>query len=545
MRQILKPVRFYLVFFLFPVLAVVAMVEIFQRYFTGMVVQWAADQFDDRLFFGMILLIVSCLICNVWQACQFSLINRKLEPAICEIRRQLLQRVLYTRLQKIEHLEKGEILTKVMQNLKKIQTYYEEDIPGQIKAILQGGLALILCVCISPLLTLAVFGSIPVLVLINVFSSNFMKKTISQRNQLENTQNNFAENVLENLQIIKVFSIEKQMKKKYKEHLRLFQTQEMHLADIRTMLVALDGFNLILPYLVLFGFGAWLSFRGHIQVGQLISFAYLSNAVTQLLGSFQGFAYARQEYKNACYLVNEILDFSMETLQIQQENLDGIVALDHVNFGFHEERKVISDVSLEISKGRKIAFTGASGSGKSTLIKLIAGLYLVRDGRIHIGFDRISYLDQEQFLLPVSVAENIRGGQEGLLQEDIQNAARWAGIAEHIAELPEGYAVSSENWSGGEKQRLCIARMYAQRAELLLMDEPTSALDQEAEKYFWDNLRVWKGSQTMVIVTHSFHSMDLFDQIYHMKDGKIIESGTHEQLCSLRGDYWKMWKIYS
>ncbi|MBA2241929.1 MAG: ABC transporter ATP-binding protein [Chthoniobacterales bacterium] len=234
-----------------------------------------------------------------------------------------------------------------------------------------------------------------------------------------------------------------------------------------------------------------------------------------------------------------------------------ILRIERVGFGYRQGQIVLGDVSAEIRPGEMVAFVGSSGTGKSTLLALMLRFYDPTSGALRLDtFDfralriadlraHMALVGQESIILPSTVSQNINYGRPAATRLEIAEAARLAGAAEFIDELPEGYdtllAEGGQNLSGGQRQRIAIARALLTKAPFLILDEPTSALDSQHEKHLVETLRRLKGLRTIVLVTHRLESVVHCDQIFVMQRGGIAGRGRHEELIKSNGFYARMW----
>lgn len=533
-----------------PLWLIMGILEVAERYFTGVVVQWSLEDIN-KLSQGIAILAVLFLV-NYLLSCfgQFAL-SLAVENKILKVREKLFDNIINVSYDRIEKMSRGELLTKLMQNLKKIQDFETDVLPGFVRGVTQGVLALVVCVLISPILSLALILSIPLIIVVNVLASAPAQPLIEKKNDIEAEQNTYAQNHLEGIRSIKIFSMEERVLEGFRRFLKKGYRQDNRIASLRAVLTIMDGVNYILPYVIIFGGATILALKGKLEVGEIVSFTYLMNFITGCMGNIQEYMYERREMKDAVRRVNEILELEMPVYENTQENNEGKaegrpgeICLTGVCFGYEENTDyVLKDIELYIHKGEKVAIVGESGSGKSTLLKLISGLYRQQKGKIYIGSGNTACIDQDNFLLPVSVADNIKGAGSAS-EKDIQRAAVQAGIDTFIRNLPEGYDTVPDikKLSGGEMQRICIARSYAQNAEILLLDEPTSSLDRVNEELLWQEIRRMGKDKTIVMVTHSLRDMEIFDRICVMQDGRIVEEGTHQELCSREGKYSDLWK---
>ena len=238
---------------------------------------------------------------------------------------------------------------------------------------------------------------------------------------------------------------------------------------------------------------------------------------------------------------------------------DTTVRFEHIDFGYEPQRRVVQDLSLEIPHGQSFAIVGSSGSGKSTLARLLMRMYEPDAGRISIGGqalgdvtlrslrEAIGIVPQEPMLFNDSIAYNIAYGRPGASRADIEAAARLAQADEFIQLLPEGYdTVVGERGarlSGGEKQRIAIARALLKNPPIMVLDEATSALDTRAERAIQAALDQAARDRTALIIAHRLSTVVHADQIIVMDRGRIVEQGRHEALLERAGLYAQLWEL--
>lgn len=518
----------------------IAVIMLFQKYLTGVVIDQVATDIS-MVKTSLILLAVLYILEYLYQSLHPSLMNRIVEPQIMNIRKKMFHNLLYAPYSQIENIKKGELITKLMQNLDQVQQYEESIQPKMINAIVQGILAFGLCIWISPWLALISFGSIPLIIILNIFSSLPLENMVKKRNDAENSSNHYAMDIIDKLRDVKALGMEVHSFGKYKELQGDIIAKTDRLTRFRMLLTILEGMNYILPFIITFGGGAILAFRGQLMVGEFISFTYLMNPVTNLLGDLQDFLYEKSERKDAWNRVMEIyqMEIGEESKGIRKVEESIGVRLEHVSYTYEgAAEETLKDINLCIGKNEKIAIVGESGSGKSTLLKIISGLYQVSRGDIVWGNVNIACINQESFLLPLSIKENIEGKQK-LFINQLEEAAEFGRINTLIQSLPEKFETVLEQkprLSGGERQRICIARGYAQNADIIICDEPTSALDAANAQGIMENLLSLE-DKTIIIVTHQLMEMDKYDKIYFLYHGEIAEAGKHEELLNYNQKY--------
>jgi ATP-binding cassette subfamily B protein len=229
----------------------------------------------------------------------------------------------------------------------------------------------------------------------------------------------------------------------------------------------------------------------------------------------------------------------------------------NVSFSYKEDREILSNVDFVVKAGTTTAIVGPSGSGKSTIARLLFRFYDVTEGQVLIdGQDvkkvtqkslreQIGVVPQDNVLFNDSIGYNIAYGKPGSTQDEVREAAKLAEIDEFIMTLPEGYETSvgerGLKLSGGEKQRVAIARTVLKNPSILLFDEATSALDSQKEKEIQASLKKISHNRSTLIIAHRLSTITHADEILVLDSGKITERGTHEHLLSLKQTYYKMW----
>jgi ATP-binding cassette subfamily B protein len=315
--------------------------------------------------------------------------------------------------------------------------------------------------------------------------------------------------------------------------------------------------------LVLLWVGANEVIHGRLSIGELLTFNALLAYFLEPIENLINLQPQVQTALVAASRLGEILDLEIEKSKnedkkINPASLRGDIDFINVTFRYGTRQKVLEDITLHISSGKKIALVGESGSGKTTLVKLLMSFYQPEKGEILInGYnikdinlevlrEKIAYIAQSAFFFNGTIRENLTLGADNIELEEIIEACKKAQIHDFINSLPLRYETMIEengaNLSGGQKQRLAIARAILKKPDILIMDEATSNLDSTTEKTIHNMIYEFSKDITAIIIAHRLSTIMRSDTIYVMDKGKIVESGSHEELMRLGGKYYELWK---
>ncbi|WP_427338336.1 ABC transporter ATP-binding protein [Caloranaerobacter sp. DY30410] len=366
---------------------------------------------------------------------------------------------------------------------------------------------------------------------------------------------------------IRIFPIGKLLFKKYDNNIDKIDSVLKTRGKKLTLLNILgDTVEFIMTIGVTMIYLAWKIYNGALTLGDFMALYIASRQFSSRLQVF--FNSFTQFYEHSLYITNlkEVLDYeskienSSNSLEILEEEITNI-SVDNVSFSY-SEREVLHNVTIKASKGEKIAIVGHNGAGKTTLIKLIIRLYDVNKGKILINNKDITKLSvkhlrskiglvfQDYQLYSASIAENVllREVKTPEDEDKVWFALKQVGLYEKVKELPNGIHTlitkefSNEGifLSGGEAQKLALARIYIKDYDVVILDEPSSSLDPLAEKQMYENMMNITENKIAIFITHRLSTTVMADRIYLIDNGRVIEQGTHKELMELNGEYKRM-----
>ena len=306
--------------------------------------------------------------------------------------------------------------------------------------------------------------------------------------------------------------------------------------------------------------GAALAIRGTIQIGDIQAFIQYVKNLTQPVQQVAQVTNMMQQMAAAAERVFELLEEKEEEKIVENpvstEGIKGEVTFEHVKFGYNPDQIIIKDFSAEVHPGQKVAIVGPTGAGKTTMVNLLMRFFEVNSGRITI--DGVATTDlrredvhelfgmvlQDTWLFEGTIRENLVYNMEGITDEQLETVCKACGLDKFVHSLPQGFdTVLSESTtiSAGQKQLLTIARAMLQNAPMLILDEATSSVDTRTELLIQRAMDELTKGRTSFVIAHRLSTIKNADLILVMRDGDVIESGTHEQLMEQNGFYAELY----
>ena len=400
---------------------------------------------------------------------------------------------------------------------------------------------------------------------ISLFVASFIAKRtyhmFRQQSEIRGELTSLVEEMVGNQKVVKAFSYEKEAEERYQEINERLQECGVRALFFSALTNPCTRFVNGLVYAGVGIFGAIQAMRGVITVGQLSCFLAYANQYTKPFNEISGVV---TELQNALACAKRVFDLLDEPEQMKDaadavalEEVNGAVSLQDVSFSYSKEVPLIAGLNLEVNPGERIAIVGPTGCGKTTIINLLMRFYYVDSGKIVVSDHEVMKVTrdslrqnygmvlQETWLKPGTIAENISYGKPHATEEEIVEAAKAAHAHGFIKRLPEGYntVISEEggNISAGQKQLLCIARVMLCLPPMLILDEATSSIDTRTEVRIQQAFAKMMEGRTSFIVAHRLSTIKEADHILVMKDGHIIEQGTHEELLEKGGFYTNLY----
>lgn len=481
-----------------------------------------------------------------------------------DIRTKLYSKLLNLPVGFFSEEKKGDMMSTITNDVTEIENSVMSSIEMLFKNPVIIIIYLIVMIIMSWSLTLFVFLMLPVAVFITGRIGRSLKKPSRKGLDKMGDVLSTVDETLTGLPIVKAFTAEKQMEKRFKQELKDYQTTMNRLMWRSFLAHPVSEFlgTVIIIVVLWYGGSLILNDKAILKPEDFMTYLVFFYSIINPAKSFSTAWYNVQKGMASMERIDKILK-ATNPIKDQPDALDKKqfehqIEFRNVSFGYRTDT-ILYDINLVIPKGKTIALVGKSGSGKTTLVKLLPRFWDIETGEILIDGvnikqirindlrQLIGYVSQEPVLFNDNFENNIAFGKETYSTQDVVEAARVAHAHDFISETPHGYLDNvgdrGSKLSGGQKQRISIARAVLKNPPILILDEATSSLDTESEKLVQDALEKLMKNRTSVIIAHRLSTIKNADLIYVFKKGRIVETGTHDELLRLEGEYSKLHKI--
>ena len=455
----------------------------------------------------------------------------------------------------------GGLMTRVSSDAEEISSFFIDGIPY---FFINVGTIIATCVImfiLNPLLALAAIILMPILFFISYLLMPRLWHYYGKRHRANRRLNSQMNENFTGARVVKAFGQEEQEMTRFNKSNGRVRDSELDVARYDCKFSALYNFvENMLSFLVWAVGGALIISGSDMELGLLITF---SGYAGQLQGPLEFMSRIIRWYTNAMNASQrlfEIIDAVPEVKEaanpVRPERMRGEISLEHVTFGYEPNKPILKDVSFHVNAGEVLGIVGRSGAGKSTLVNLISRLYDTWEGQVLVdginvkqyGFkelrQNVSMVSQETYIFMGTVAENIAYARPDATREEIIQAAIQASAHDFICKMPQGYDTilgsSNRSLSGGEKQRISIARAILADPQILILDEATSAVDTETELAIQKSLEQLEKGRTVLSIAHRLSTLRNATHLIVLDNGQVTESGTHEELMAMKGTFYKL-----
>lgn len=480
---------------------------------------------------------------------------------IRDLRAQVYDKLLELSLDFYASKNSGEITSNMSNDMMLLQQGVATGLTIIVQQVISLVVVIILLLRIDPLLTLAVFCTLPVIILVSRRMGARVKAISRQTQERLGELMGIISQSISGISIIQAFVLEHYARGMFRNHNDQVvdrAAEGIRVSSRANLVVGLLNYVFLL---VTIGLGAYRVASGVLTTPMLISFILYSEMVAGPISMLAGLYVEVNKAVAAFQRISDILDAQVHVAQVEDplspDMVQGHIRFEQVKFGYDQGRPVLQDIDLEIKPGETVALVGPSGAGKSTLVKLLPRFYDPDAGRILLdGVDvaqmdlqalrsHIAIVPQETHLFGLSIATNIAFGNPDATEEAIVAAAKLANAHAFILEQERGYDTEvGENGarlSGGQRQRIAIARAFLKDPRILILDEATSALDTYSESKVQMALETLMQGRTTLIIAHRLSTIENADRIVVIQDGRVLAQGPHAELyasCALYHDLY-------
>lgn len=483
------------------------------------------------------------------------------QSAIHDIRRDLSAKLNRLPVSYVDGHQFGDLLGRLTNDVESVSNALQQSILQIINAVLSIVLVIVMMLILNPILAIIIIVSMPISYFLSKYILTKSQPYFKRQAGILGDMNGYIQENFTGFNVIKLYGREDTAREEFRAITDDLAETGFKAGFISSLMMPLVSVVSHITYLLIAIFGGLYVMAGQLTIGNLQAFVQYVWQVNQPIQTITQLSGPLQSAKAALDRIFEILDEEEEVVTQTQEldqALTGHVSFENVSFQYKENEPLIQNFNVEVKPGEMVAIVGPTGAGKTTMINLLMRFYDVTSGAIKVdGTDirdlpRQSYRHQfgmvlqDAWLYEASIKENLRFGNLQATDEEIIAAAEAANVDRFIRTLPGGYNMvmnqESSNISLGQKQLLTIARALLSDPKILILDEATSSVDTRLEQLIQKAMaRLMKG-RTSFVIAHRLSTIQEADRILVMKDGQIIEQGTHQSLLDREGFYYELYQ---
>lgn len=461
-----------------------------------------------------------------------------------------------------DELRTGNLLSILNDDINQLERFLENGVNQCIQIIVSTLTIGAIFFCLAPKIALLAITPIPLVILGAFYFQKQLGPRFLKVRDRAGLLANHLNHTITGILTIKSLTAEQHELKKIQQASEEYRVANEEAIRCSSLVTPIIRMAILIGFVATLVYGGFQAVNGLLNVGIYGMLVFLTQ---RLLWPLTTIAEVTINYQRSMASTQRILDLLQIPLSLKnegktsKENLKGDLVFQTVDFAYDFQRPILKDFSINIPAGQNVAFVGTTGSGKSTLVKLLLRLYEPQGGNIFLDglplthFDiyelrkAIGVVSQDIFLFHGTIAENIAYPHQNVDQEKIVEAAKIAQAHEFITRLPQGYQTTigerGQKLSGGQRQRISIARTIIKNPPILILDEATSAVDNETEMAIQTALDVLIKQRTVIQIAHRLSTIRHADIIHVMKEGMIVESGTHQELLEINTVYASLWKL--
>ena len=519
-----------------------------------------SDQINlEYIIFLVIVYFILNFLNQIFLYFETMILQKAGQRIIYKLRMEVYEHVLELSYSQLNHMPVGSLVTRVANYTTSVSDLFTSVFVKMITNILTIVGVFGVMLYISPLLSAILLIIVVIVFVFSYIFERIIKKVFKKERNSISRLNTFLSENISGMKIIQAFNKEKDKKAEFDFYNNELKKNRVAVIKVFAIYRPLMNFLFYLAIASTFMFGVILG----LSSSEIVSFYFLLsrffNPVQELADKLNDL----QRSLTALEKLFVLLDINPEILDeegaIEIDHFEGKIEFRNVYFAYENDDYILKDVSFIVNPKESVAFVGATGAGKTTILSLIVRNYEINSGEILIDDINIKHIKikslrkaigqmlQDVFLFSGTIKENITLNDESFSDEEIKKVADYVNASYFIEKLPKKYEEvvieRGENFSSGERQLLSFARTVLAKPQILILDEATANIDTETESIIQQSLEKIKSIGTMLIVAHRLSTIQHCDKIFVLQDGKIIESGSHQDLLKNKGYYYKLYEL--
>ncbi len=519
-------------------------------------------------FYGQLLLVLFLIVGTRLLSMGVTVLSNLVNARISANLQYDLKNVIFSSIEKLSlkyfsDKQTGALMTQVTGDATTIYWFFQDGLPYYLINGVQILAVVVIMFTMNPLLAGLYLLSVPFIFLFIKRLFGSMGKYHGKRFTESRRLNAQLSDTFTGMRVIKAFSKEKDGSRRFEIVNSRASEANRITSRYGTLNFPLVDVLMMVSQLIVMGVGGYLVVNGDLQYGTLMTFIAYMGMVYGPMYQFAHMSYEATDSLNAMNRLIEIMDADTELKEsecpVVKEVLRGDVEFSHVDFGYNKSHLALKDLSFRVPAGTILGVVGHTGAGKSTLANLLLRLYDTDRGDVKLdGVSvrelssesirrNVAIVSQETYLFVGTIMDNIRYAKPEATVEEVIRAAKISGAHDFIVKLPDAYSTligfGKRGLSGGECQRLSIARAILQNPSILILDEATASMDTQTERKIQSALDILVQGKTTIMIAHRLSTLRNADTLIVLKDGEICERGTHEELLRAKGEYYKLYSL--
>ena len=489
-------------------------------------------------------------------------INVVMVRAMWRLREQVEEKISRLPLSYFDRVQRGELISRVTNDIDNITQTMQQSLSGALTSVLTVVGVLVMMFSISWQLALVALVSLPLMGVIFGIIGPRSQKAFGIQWRKVGRLNARVEESFSGHALVKVFGRRREFQQRFRA-----ENEELYQASFSAQFLSgiiWPGMSFVgnLTYVGIAVLGGLMVANGTMRLGSVQAFIQYAQMFSQPLSQLGGMAAVVQSGTASAERVFQLLDEEEQSADPAgapaPADGDGTIVFEHVHFSYEPDQPLIEDLSFTVHPGQTVAIVGPTGAGKTTLVNLLMRFYELDGGRILVNGQDIAALTrhdarartgmvlQDPWLFAGTITENIRYGRQSATDEEVMEAARATYVDRFVHSLPHGYDTVLEedaaNLSAGEKQLLTIARAFVAQPSVLILDEATSSVDTRTERLLQHAMATLREGRTSFVIAHRLSTIRDADLILVMEHGAIVEQGTHDELITAAGAYYRLYQ---